>query len=333
MTDEIVEDEDEFEVDKQYLVGLIDYLAKPTLAPLKSDSGYGLSTIVAISVRQSELIAGILCSSFGKFDIRHRIEYYNDGSIRSILIGDSTSIDKIHDIGEGTYVHNAEKLAYLKKINEKFSGVTITGNPEKFLQIFKPWADLHPEWNKQDARKYTLEFFRSELGIHTPDEEEQIPDVTYPQEITPQYVAGLFDAKGRVRLQVNPHSEYSIGYSLVPMVIITFANPHFLIGPHLKKFFQDTPVNPYITEESSGLTLNISGADNITSFLELIGGHTYYNFELCQLFYEQLVPAYKDKYHHEKEGFLDMLRAYEATKKTSRESQYDVAHFESIWDM
>lgn len=325
--------EESIEFEQQYLIGLIDYLASPRLRPIPGKTGYGLQTSVKFSFRQSELLQHILSQLFDNLDVEYRISTTSDGKPKEATIGDFLSIKKLCDFGAGSYIQNGKKFKYLVQVNDRYRGKNISGRPDVFLQIFKPWADMHPEWKNHKSRKYTLDFFKTKFGIENVSEEDDVPAVSYPNTITDQYVAGFFDAKGRLKLQAAKSRDYTLGYTLSPGLRIALSNPQMLVGPHLKKYLADTSITPVFKESNSKLLVYINSNEDIEAFLEQIGKHCYYNYDICQLFYEQLIPAYRDGYHRSKSGFLDMLRAYENVKNYNRESKYDVEYFESIWEL
>lgn len=323
----------ELEMEEEYLIGLLDYLTIPKLTPYQTaGSGYGLSTEVWINVRQSDILAGLLTDVLDSLGISFRLDYRGD-TPGSIVVGKSSSIKQLRDLGKGSYIQIAQKLEYLVDIDKEYRGEPISADPELFLKIYKPWAELHPEWGRQNSKKYTLDFFKSKFDISSISNVQDLPEVTYPDEIAEEYVSGLFDAKGSLRLLINKSNEYSVGYAMAPSLRVQITQPHLLVGPHLKKFFETKDFNIKVQEENSRLRVQLSNVDGIEKFIEFVGPDTYYNYEICDLFYKQLLPAYEDGYHHTKDGFFDMVRAYEQVRNSDKKHKYDTEHFKFEWDL
>jgi len=54
----------DIDLDEEYVLGLIDYLSRPSLVPYKSGNGYGLDAKVNISLRKSEILLGVISQFF-----------------------------------------------------------------------------------------------------------------------------------------------------------------------------------------------------------------------------------------------------------------------------
>lgn len=322
----------DLEFTQEYIVGLLDYLARPKLQPEPTSSGYRLEPSVSITLRKSTLLAGILDRYLSSYDIDFKLQYRNNAP-QKILIERNASISTFYDIMRGEALQSAEKLEYIDYYVDTFEGVPISHDRALTLSIFKTWAELHPEWKKQDSRKYTLEFFKNEFGIDHVPEPEPKPEPTYPDGISDEYVAGAFDAIGHLGLQVRKSPEYDVNHTFAPHLYFGISNPSTLVLPHFKKFFSDQSVSPSFSQEDFRGRIYITGAEDITSFIEIVAPDVFYHYEKCIFFLEDLLPAYEAGYHHDKEGFLDCIRAYEEVAGKPASSKFDVEYFDDIWDV
>jgi hypothetical protein len=322
----------DIDLSEDYIVGLLDYLAGPRLYPEQTSSGYRLVPSISITLRKSGLLAGILHKYLTEQNVDGRIQYRDDAP-NNILIERNASIIAFYDIMREKSLQLAEELEYLEYYINTYEGVKTSHDQALTLSIFKTWAELHPEWQEQDSRKYTLEFFKNEFGIDCVPDPEPKPEPVYPGGISEEYIAGTFDAIGHLLLQVRKGPEYTINHTFAPQLSLSIANPSTLVLPHFKKFFSDRPISPSFSQEDFSGTIVITGTEDLTKFLKIVAPHVFYHYEKVSFFLEDLLPAYEAGYHREKEGFLDCLRAYEEVIGKPASSKLDVRYFENLWEL
>lgn len=329
-----VEDEYAIDIEEDYLASLLDYLSNPKLEITDRDHGFGImARKIQISVRQSEILCGIITQHLENLDINYHVSHNRNGELKHINVEGISNIEKMENWGRGRFLQISDRLKYLSHIGNKYEGQNLSAQPRLFLEVYKSWVDLNPEWKFRNNIKYTLDYVESELDVRSVEGSEPVPDVQYPTELSTPYIAGLFDAQGNIRLNISNNNQYSIGYVMQPTMKIQVPNSRTLVEPHLKKYFSDAEISPSFNTDSQHLVISLSNADGVEKFLDLVAPHSYYHVESCQLFYEQLVPAIKDGYHHSKEGFLDIVRAYESVVDRGPSTKYDVEYFEDKWNM
>jgi hypothetical protein len=322
----------DLEIEDEYVVGLLDYLVNPELGPEKSGAGYRLSASISISLRGSEILAGLLEQYFLKHDINTSTSY-REREPHQIEISRKSSILDLIDLLSGRLFQTAERFEFLRTFIEQYSGKNISHDPELFLNIFHTWGELHPEWNEHTSRKYTVEYFEDEFNLSEAPDPEPVPDTEYPSRMSDEYVAGLVDAVGILQLRIQEKSEYSTGYQLSPTFVMSFTNPRQLLVPHLKKYFSELPVSPAIEKDGFDATVRFSRASDIREFLQRMGPYLFQNYELSQFFANELIPAYEAGHHHDKFGFLECVRAYEEVAGKPPTRKYDTKYFEDLWDL
>lgn len=319
----------DIEFEEEYILGLIDYLSRPSFEPVEMTSGYGLNTRLYISLRQSEIILGILSNFFDGKDIKYQYKQRDsEGLPREILVGNSKSIADLHRIGQGRFIQTANQLEYLVAVDHEYRGKTIAGNEELFYSLYKPWAEMHPY---REDRKFTLDFFEKEFDTVTGIEPFEFPDPEYPKSLSTEYVAGVFDATGKISLRINKQSANSTGYGMHIYARMAISHPDIRVKPKFVQYFQDSEVDPIFSQKDGDLRIRFSSVDSVEALLEDIGPDLIYQYDLCEVFYSQLIPAYKDQYHTTKEGFLDMLKVFEKVAPDRPRAKYTTEYFENEW--
>ena len=323
----------DIDLDKEYVLGLIDYLSRPSLEPYPTGNGYGLDTGVYVTLRKSEILLAVVSQFLEGEGIEYRYKGRDsDGIPEQILISKPEGISALSRLGEGTFIQIAERLKYLVAVNREYGGKTIAGNEERFCRIYKPWADLHPYWK---SKKYTLDFFEEEFDIDINNiyDTFEAPDPKYPESISTEYVAGAFDGSGMVSLLISKQTVNNTSHSMTLSARITISNPNIRVKPNFIRYFQDHGLEPGISERENRLEIRFDSVGKVEKFIEEIGGSTMYLYDLCELFHGQLIPAYKDQYHTTKEGFLDMVRAFEDIAPERPRAQYTTEYFEEKWSL
>ncbi|QZY01202.1 hypothetical protein [Halobaculum rubrum] len=323
---------EQLDVPHDYLIGLIDYLCNPRLAPRETAGGYGLDPSLTITTRDSQLIEGIIVDSLEQSGIRTTSENRSSGT--RVRIRNNESLIEVSQLGRGDWIQIAERLSFLSFYANEYGGKNISADRELFLRLYKTWAELHSYWSRLTNKKYTFEYFKKEFQLDETPVKKDFPETTYPDQISTEYVAGMFDAKGRIRFNTSENSEWDIGYSMSPAAGITLSHPEILVKPHLLSYWEDKPYSPRIHESEDQLRISITTLDGIEAFIEDIGPHLYYNYEMAQFVYEQAIPAFRDGYHkNSRAGFLDLLEAHETYVKTDGPQKYNSEYLKDLWDM
>jgi len=327
----------DLDLETDYVLGLLDYLSHPVLKPYESPgehtSGYGLETKVDISLRQSELLLGVITDFFDNNGIEYRFKQRNsEGIPTQIRVSNADSIVTLNKLGRGTFIQIAERLEYLAAVNRKYEGKPISGYEERFYRLYKPWSEMDLTL---DGGKYSLDFFEVEFGITNLDEQFEAPKPTYPDSLSAAYVAGAFDATGQLSLHISEQPENETGYGMGTMARIAASNPDIRVKPIFIQYFQRHNLEPTIRkrDKDGRLHIQFNSAEDVESFIDLVGAKTIYLYELCELFYGQLIPAYKDQYHTTKEGFIDMLEAFEAVADERSRAKYTADFFKKEWNL
>lgn len=323
----------DIDLDKEYVLGLIDHLSRPSLEPYPTKSGYGIDTSVYVTLRKSEILLAVVCQFLENQGIEYRYKGRDsEGVPKQILINKPEGISTLCSLGKGTFIQIAERLEYLVAVNREYGGKTIAGNEERFYRLYKPWANKHPYWK---SKKYTLDFFKEEFDIDFSriTNTFEAPDPKYPESISTEYVAGSFDGSGMVSLSISKEPVNNTGHGMALSARITISNPNIRVKPNFIRYFQNHCLEPGISERENRLEIRFDSVNQVRKFIEEIGGSTMYLYNLCELFHGQLIPAYKDQYHTTKEGFLDMVRAFEDVAPERPRAQYTTEYFEKKWSL
>ncbi len=321
----------DIELDDEYVFGVLDYCTRPSLEPYQTNGSYGLNTKLHISLRKSEILVGVVTQFLEKKGIEFQYSRRDsEGVPGEIVINNYNGIQTIHNLGSGTFIQIADRLEYLDALIREYGGKTISGNEELFYQLYKPWDDMHPQWKN---KKYTIDFFRDEFDIESVEDTFDYPDPNYPKSISTEYVAGSFDSSGMIALLINDQPANKTGYGMNISARITISQPNIRVKPHFIKYLQSHGLDPSISEQQDRLEIRFGSIDDVEKFIEKVGEMTIYLYSLCELFYSQLIPAFKDKYHTTKEGFIDMVRAYEEVAPERTRAKYTTEYFQEEWNI
>lgn len=323
--------ETDFEFDDEYVCGILDYCTRPSLQPHPMKNGYGLEKILHISLRKSDILAGVVSQFLENKGIKHlSTDRNSDGVPQRIKIEEHKNIAKFYNIVSGKFIQTAEKMEYFNKIVRDFGGKNTAANDELFLRIYKPWAQMNSHW--KDI-KYTLDFFKNEFDINYVDNPLRPPNTEYPDSISKEYVAGAFDGNGNISMQISENPEFNIGYGMNFFAQLTISHPDIRVKPHFIQYFQKNDLDPRIADRQGRIDIRFDTIDEVEKFVEQIGVATTYLYDICDMLYGQLIPAYRDQYHTTKEGFLDMLRTYEEVAQGQKRRKYTTEYFEQKWDV
>ena len=86
------------EFEDEYVLGLLDYCARPILEPNPVNNGYGLEVSISIPLRKSDILVGVVSQFLESKGIGHRFTRQNsDGIPERIIIQANEDIRKFYD--------------------------------------------------------------------------------------------------------------------------------------------------------------------------------------------------------------------------------------------
>lgn len=322
------------EVSVDYFAGLFDSRCTIKLNPMKnklSSIGYRIDPGLSIPT-YNDIHTGLVAEFLEAHDIEHVVN-------NTVEIGSRSSIEDLYALLDGKILGKAEQLSFV--VESVFPAIDdgTAHSIRGFLKLVKGFEDITPRWEEYANRKYTAEFFLEEFAnrfeINPWDVEAAVPpDVEYPSSPSIEYFAGFIDNAGRFVLPVKESNEYDVGYSFSPSLRII----ERWVGPRqsafLEEFFNGHGIDYTKQGDFHHINSKVNGCDNVNAILELIGSHLYIQYPQAEFLYQTGIPAIRDGYHLTKQGFYELLAAFESLPTTRKSSnrKYTAVYFEELWD-
>lgn len=327
-------------VSRDYFAGLFDANGTVRLNPQKDEQqplNHRFDCELRINSNQSDEFVGLVSGFLEAEDINYIIEDTYNGT-RYVTITWSESIQKLSRILEGRPIKLAEQLAFLAEVVIPMMERDEMQNPREFHAATLQFAELRPIFRDHGNRKYTPEYFQDYFERQFDIELENgdplnVPDVSYPEEPPIEYFAGLFDTHSQFTLQVSQSAQYRIGYKLAPKLVLFFSSDSTVFLGYVRQFLAHNSIDYNSQDHNNNIQINIKGADNLEKLIELIAPHLYMLYPQAEFLYEQGLPAYRDGYHHTKQGFYELLAAMEeaSTTPARRSKKYTAEYFAKTW--
>jgi hypothetical protein len=325
-------------VSVEYFAGLFDSRGMVRLQPKKASTHtIGHKFRPQVRIKTYDDIHLGLVSQF--LDV-HGIEYGAPGSsarIDQVTIENKDGIRTLYDLLGDRLVSLKERLAFLVDGVFELIAEGTAHMPRNYLAVVKQFEEITPRWSNNENRKYTASYFEREFADRFDIDGREIEPLAKPsvEYATPssEYFVGFLDNAGRFVLQVNRSVTYDIGYGLDP----TFKLNDRWIGPRLtgfvKQFLDEADVDYNDRSEYHHMNIQVSRIDSVERLIERVGQDLNLQYPQAKFLYETGIPAYRDGYHHTKQGFYELLGTFQAlpTARVGSDRKYTPEYFESEW--
>lgn len=327
-------------VSRDYFAGLFDANGRVRLSPRKAEQRYinhQFQYEVVINDNQSDALIGLVAAFLESENIEYNIKAENRSS-RCLSIKQRASIEHLADILKGRLIARAEQLAFLADAVLPALEQGEMQGPREFYAAMLSFAELKPQIVEHESRKYTPEFFRDYFDSRFDIDFESVeplnaPEVSLPEDPPIEYFAGLFDTCGRFIMKVSRNAEYDIGYALSMTFDLRLSHASAIFTGYIQQFFNRNSINYNYSEYDSRSQITISSANELEKLIEILGPHLYTKYPQAEFLYGQGLPAYRDGYHHTKQGFYELLAAFEETsiRDIDTSKKYTSEFFAKKW--
>ena len=151
------------------------------------------------------------------------------------------------------------------------------------------------------------------------------------------HLAGAFDMKGHVTVEIFEKQSAIVGYTFIPKV--QFSRPRWdetMVGK-VTAYCEENYVTYDLIERSGKKTpdylIEIQGADNVRKFLTPLVPHLVTKYPPAMTMLEQILPRYEDKRHLTKPGFYEMMRLVDYLREFRQggHTKYSQDYFAELW--
>ena len=151
------------------------------------------------------------------------------------------------------------------------------------------------------------------------------------------HLAGVFDAIGNIRLQVQKRSSYRLGYMIRPVLRLERPQESDPLLGKLAAYSDEYNVRYSFTERSgSSIKWTVTDTESVRNFLEpmmeyLVSKHTQANLML-----RQALPAIEQEKHKTKEGFVELMGIADKMRletPTRGSVKYTQEYFKDKWSL
>jgi hypothetical protein len=315
------------DLDRAYMLGLIDHLSRPILRVNEREYGYYINPEVVINTNQSLYLEGAL----SYFLENHAISFQNMKSKSShfFKIAKKSSIEKLAKLVDGELLQTAEQFSFLNNFLDTFENSSMREDQSKVLGLFEAWANINPQWRSD--KKYTPDYLKNNHPRDIDPVDVEVSPPNYRPKIDTDYIAGMFDAVGNIGLSVKESSSQPTGYGISVSSKISLRYPNIRIEPHLELFFQDTNITTDLQNRNNQLELAISDPLSLTEFIDLIYEYSLLNIDIFEAFRLFIIPAIIENQHSTKEGMIEIIEVYDAVKRDKTDRLYTANYFRNLW--
>ena len=322
-------------VSEWYFCGLFDSRASVNLEINACDAnsiGYRVNPHISIPT-YSSIHAGLISSYLHSNDIGYIL---NDND--NIIISDRSAINSLSNHLRGKIIAKAEQLTFLSDSLFALFDNGRAHSPRGIISMLEGFEAINPRWAGYKNRKYTAQFISSKMeemfDINTANIEPlSAPDDDYPTSPSDQYFIGFIDNSSRFTISIKKSPEYKIGYSAHPSFKLTgrWVGPR--LNAYIEEFLNELPVKYSMSDDFQHLDISITNLDSLETLIEKVGPDLFIQYPQAEFLFEQGIPAFRDGYHHTKQGLYELVSVFEniPTTRISSRRKYTSDYFEELW--
>jgi hypothetical protein len=321
------------EFNPDYIAGVLDLCGRggfELTLPDTIDQAPRADYRVRFSLGKNEMLAGLLDEFFQQIGVVHRIE--DRGSIR-IDLRRKDAIKLLHEYLQGHSIELSRDLAFMTEY--EFTQEGLVADAESTVRYAKTIEELHPDRRTSDRISHTARDVARELGVRISDiDPYPLPDLTMPSHLSPAYLAGVFDAKGRYNIAASTAPGWNLEYGISPEMEINKSALH----PVTVSLLYDT-LDYYDLDYHSNESDNIYtfkprfiGIESMQALEDVIADHMIVSLPHLTAFQTEIYPRFENEQHKTRQGFYDILYIAEHELDLfHRERKYNTAFFAREW--
>lgn len=152
------------------------------------------------------------------------------------------------------------------------------------------------------------------------------------ESIPVEYVAGLLDGRGTIRVQISKHKDLSLGYNFYPNIIITSSSPATM--GLLDEFCQQHDIECAVGERTSntGYQFTVNSPDDVGGFLSLLQPYLVEKYEDAHLMLNEIIPRLNEA-TQDKDVAIEMMEYVDELHEGRRgqRRKYTADYFRDEW--
>lgn len=320
----------------EYYAGLIDSIGRIRFNTSSSDKraiGYDAQAQVVFHVGQDEYTDALLGTFFEEKGIHY--SFRRTGTHRYMVIERNESFRKLYTLLSDELIQLARDLSFLVNSYLPARGSGELASKKGHLRLMKALEDLKPQRTENKNTTYTAPYFAREFDLELASVSQlEIPSVSYPREISEEYLGGFFDGRGRCLINTRERDMYDVGYSCSPRVLLTRNRVNPILETRLSNFLVKHGIQANIrTHSDQMLQLQITALEDISTLLSLVLNHLMQSHKEVTYFLHEIMPRFRRGDHHTKQGLYEIVKLAEPLfQEPADERQYSVQHFEELWE-
>jgi len=322
---------DEFSLD--YIAGTLDMYARggyDLTLPDSIDKSPRADYEIRASLGDNETLAGLLDEFLQQSGITYSI---NQKSNIRVAIRYKDSIEDLYKLLYGHSIELARDLAFMTTY--EFTQEELVADAESAVRCVKTIEEIHPDRRSSDQVQLSARDVARQLGVSLGDVDPYPrPDIPIPQHLSPAYLAGVFDAKGRYDIKITKAVECNIGYMIQPAIEIHKSPLHpvtvSLLFDSLDHFRLEYLEN--YEDRIYNFNPTFSGINSMQNFEDIIEDHVLISVPKLTAFRDEIYPRFENDEYKTRQGFYDILYLAEHELDLFRRGRkYDTEYFAREW--
>lgn len=320
---------------KPYLSGLLDSLGRMRFNIKRhNDDTFSTRPTLRIRTKGNDYIVSII----GEFLEYHDIDFSlftRDRGFDYFDIHHRTDLESLHSYLEGHSTQLVRELAFTHGPYKQLFDVVVL-SPTDTYRLLCAVKELQDrlKWGPKDSTPHPDEV-AAEFNLNPSQiDRVNLPIGEFREDYPVEYIGGIFDGLAYFRPAIGK-TGYSIGYYMTPVIRLNRGGVHPAFATAIKQFCDESGIRCASHGNINNLQVAISGPTAIEEFAATVGPYVIAKREELAYLHEQLIPRFRSKEHLERQGFYELVVAFEpiAHGKAAREKErkFTPEFFEEEW--
>lgn len=328
-------EEGDLNLDPTYIAGLFDSIGRVRFDISDTEAGkYTVRPMLRLKPHQTDLRAAVIDSFLDQRGYQY--EFVSRGYGEEFFqLQQRSDLEDLQALLEGESAQLVRELTFVSSVFAAEFDFEIL-SPRDLYRFTLLRDKLRYGWRPRGRYHVSPDDLVAEHDFDT--EEITVPSLPASDlrsDYSVEWIAGVYDGGCRYRPSINEDPEYKIGYAMHPIARVhrSGVSPEYI--SYVQRFCNDYNLPHGDSSEENSLRIVFTGASNIRRVLDILYPRLLVLAEASQLLFSSILPRFDEEYHHEKQGFYDLLRDFDQVADASggpfRQREYDPAYFADEW--
>jgi len=296
---------DDTDFDPAYIAGLLDATGRVRFEiTVQDNNNYTIRPQLQVHPHLTEQRTAVLGSFFESRDYQFRLA--NRGNATPVFrLGQRSDLEDLRNYLADESASLIRELEFIFTVFQDTFDFEIL-NASEMREFLHLRNNLHYDWKPRGRRH----FIADDVSGGQPPDISALPEIPLGplrSSYDRQWGIGFFEGAGRYRPSISQSPEYTIGYTIYPLVFIFRPAVHPAAVNYVRQFMENVGIEYGDTSEYTQVRISVSGSDSVELLLTDVEKELLVLAPHTQYILTEVLPQFEEDAHRTKNGFYSLM--------------------------